>query len=159
MIINRLAKGFIVIASLALGSTSFVQASQAKENDEIDTNATETSVPIVYTVDSQFTPKVELQNKNSATKPVKDAIRAVLNNKAKLFQLVERLAGKKVRNVLEERFTKYIEPVLKDLLDEYYAFGWSDVQNKLYNSLKKSGLSNINAKVLAYWTTIAIKSF
>lgn len=100
-----------------------------------------------------------LQNKNSATKPVKDAIRAVLKNKAKLFQLVERLAGKKVRNELEERFTKYIEPVLKDLLDEYYAFGWSDVQNKLYNSLKKSGLSNINAKVLAYWTTIAIKSF
>ncbi|MEK4177216.1 hypothetical protein NST97_15110 [Aeribacillus sp. FSL K6-1305] len=90
--------------------------------------------------------------------PVKDAIRAVLKNKAKLFKLIEKFAEKKIRTELEKRFSKYIEPVLRDLLDEYSAFGWSDVQNKLYKSLKKSGLSDSSAKAMPHWTTIAIKA-
>lgn len=79
-------------------------------------------------------------------------------NKTKLFNLVERLAGKKIRNELEDKFTKHIEPVLKDILNEYVALDWSDVQNRIYKSLKKSGLSDIKAKSLAYWTTLAMKS-
>ncbi|MCC9024389.1 hypothetical protein [Bacillus nakamurai] len=92
-------------------------------------------------------------------KPVKDAIRAVLKNKTKLFNLVERLAGKKIRNELESTFTEYIEPVLKKLLNEYVALSWTDVEKNLYLSLKKSGLSDSKAKSLAHWTTLAMKAF
>ncbi|XCS10942.1 hypothetical protein GBG21_16930 [Aeribacillus pallidus] len=150
MSINRLAKGSIVTASLAPASTSFVQSPQTKEND---TNPTGIASSVVYTIDNQPS-KIQLLIEN----PVKDAIRAVLKNKAKLFKLIEKFAEKKIRTELEKRFSKYIEPVLRDLLDEYSAFGWSDVQNKLYKSLKKSGLSDSSAKAMPHWTTIAIKA-
>lgn len=82
MSINRLAKGFIVTASLAPASTSFVQSPQTKEND---TNPTGIASSVVYTIDNQPS-KIQLLIEN----PVKDAIRAVLKNKAKLFKLIEK---------------------------------------------------------------------
>lgn len=93
------------------------------------------------------------------SKPVKDAIRAVLKNKTKLFNLVERLAGKKIRNELESVFNKHIEPVLKKMLNQYVALSWTDVEKNLYLSLKKSGLSDSQAKNLAHLTTLAMKTF
>ncbi|MBD0408608.1 hypothetical protein CHH79_16700 [Bacillus siamensis] len=93
------------------------------------------------------------------SKPVKDAIREVLKNKTKLFNLVERLAGKKIRNELESVFNEHIEPVLKKMLNEYVALSWTDVEKNLYLSLKKSGLSDSQAKNLAHLTTLAMKTF
>ncbi|WP_049627918.1 hypothetical protein [Bacillus sp. JFL15] len=93
------------------------------------------------------------------SKPVKDAIREVLKNKTKLFNLVERLAGKKIRNELESVFNEHIEPVLKKMLNEYVALNWTDVEKNLYLSLKKSGLSDSQAKNLAHLTTLAMKTF
>ncbi|AMP34089.1 hypothetical protein BvL003_02320 [Bacillus velezensis] len=93
------------------------------------------------------------------SKPVKDAIREVLKNKTKLFNLVEKLAGKKIRNELESVFNEHIEPVLKKMLNEYVALSWTDVEKNLYLSLKKSGLSDSQAKNLAHLTTLAMKAF
>ncbi|AME06390.1 MULTISPECIES: hypothetical protein [Bacillus] len=93
------------------------------------------------------------------SKPVKDAIREVLKNKTKLFNLVEKLAGKKIRNELESVFNEHIEPVLKKMLNEYVALSWTDVEKNLYLSLKKSGLSDSQAKNLAHLTTLAMKTF
>ncbi|POI18466.1 hypothetical protein GJS30_03440 [Bacillus velezensis] len=93
------------------------------------------------------------------SKPVKDVIREVLKNKTKLFNLVEKLAGKKIRNELESVFNQHIEPVLKKMLNEYVALSWTDVEKNLYLSLKKSGLSDIQAKNLAHLTTLAMKAF
>ncbi|AHC41012.1 hypothetical protein BAMY_02250 [Bacillus amyloliquefaciens] len=93
------------------------------------------------------------------SKPVKDAIREVLKNKTKLFNLVEKLAGKKIRNELESVFNQHIEPVLKKMLNEYVALSWTDVEKNLYLSLKKSGLSDSQAKNLAHLTTLAMKAF
>ena len=70
------------------------------------------------------------------SKPVKDVIREVLKNKTKLFNLVEKLAGKKIRNELESVFNEHIEPVLKKMLNEYVALSWTDVEKNLYLSLK-----------------------
>ncbi|AMR52429.1 MULTISPECIES: hypothetical protein [Bacillus] len=93
------------------------------------------------------------------SKPVKDVIREVLKNKTKLFNLVEKLAGKKIRNELESVFNEHIEPVLKKMLNEYVALSWTDVEKNLYLSLKKSGLSDSQAKNLAQLTTLAMKAF
>ncbi|AFJ60508.1 MULTISPECIES: hypothetical protein [Bacillus] len=93
------------------------------------------------------------------SKPVKDVIREVLKNKTKLFNLVEKLAGKKIRNELESVFNQHIEPVLKKMLNEYVALSWTDVEKNLYLSLKKSGLSDSQAKNLAHLTTLAMKAF
>ncbi|AIW28780.1 hypothetical protein ERG27_01590 [Bacillus amyloliquefaciens] len=93
------------------------------------------------------------------SKPVKDVIREVLKNKTKLFNLVEKLAGKKIRNELESVFNEHIEPVLKKMLNEYVALSWADVEKNLYLSLKKSGLSDSQAKNLAQLTTLAMKAF
>ncbi|ABS72863.2 hypothetical protein F0M21_02345 [Bacillus velezensis] len=93
------------------------------------------------------------------SKPVKDVIREVLKNKTKLFNLVEKLAGKKIRNELESVFNEHIEPVLKKMLNEYVALSWTDVEKNLYLSLKKSGLSDSQAKNLAHLTTLAMKAF
>ncbi|ALV04466.1 hypothetical protein AVM03_16015 [Bacillus amyloliquefaciens] len=93
------------------------------------------------------------------SKPVKDVIREVLKNKTKLFNLVEKLAGKKIRNELESVFNEHIEPVLKKMLNEYVALTWTDVEKNLYLSLKKSGLSDSQAKNLAHLTTLAMKAF
>ncbi|MCT6684072.1 hypothetical protein [Bacillus velezensis] len=83
----------------------------------------------------------------------------MLKNKTKLFNLVEKLAGKKIRNELESVFNQHIEPVLKKMLNEYVALSWTDVEKNLYLSLKKSGLSDSQAKNLAHLTTLAMKAF
>ncbi len=70
------------------------------------------------------------------SKPVKDVIREVLKNKTKLFNLVEKLAGKKIRNELESVFNEHIEPVLKKMLNEYVALSWADVERIFIFHLK-----------------------
>ncbi len=157
--IRHAAKGILFAASLALVTTTFVPASLAKENHNNTANATETTKSFFYQTDTQFSYGLKAQSDASVSKPVKDAIREVLKNKTKLFNLVEKLAGKKIRNELESVFNQHIEPVLKKMLNEYVTLSWTDVEKNLYLSLKKSGLSDSQAKNLAHLTTLAMKAF
>lgn len=155
--IKHAAKGILFAASLALVTTAFVPASLAKENHNNTANATGTTKSFFYQTDTQFSYGLKAQSDASVSKP--DVIREVLKNKTKLFNLVEKLAGKKIRNELESVFNQHIEPVLKKMLNEYVALSWTDVEKNLYLSLKKSGLSDSQAKNLAHLTTLAMKAF
>ena len=99
-----------------------------------------------YQTDTQFSYGLKAQSDASVSKPVKDVIREVLKNKTKLFNLVEKLAGKKIRNELESVFNQHIEPVLKKMLNEYVALSWTDVEKNLYLSLKSPDFLTVRLK-------------
>ncbi|MFT0803527.1 hypothetical protein VSK91_22915 [Bacillus swezeyi] len=147
---QKITKGLLLTTSLALLSTSFAHKASALESHQQKESTTATIVIIQESV--------LFKNKVNVSSPVKKAIRAVLKNKEKLFDLIEKYAGKNLRHQLEQNFNKHIEPVLKDLLG-YVALSWYTVNSKLYTALKGSELSEKSAKSLAYFVTLAMKNY
>ncbi|MGG1230460.1 hypothetical protein [Bacillus halotolerans] len=149
---KTITKGLLLTTSLALFTSPFAHKVNALESTHHKESTTTTTV----TPHESAQPKDA--NEINVSKPVKDAIRAVLQNKERFFDLVERYAGKQIRNEIEQAFNKHIEPVLKDLLG-YVALSWDTVNSKVTEALKDAGFSTKAAKNLAYFVTLAMKNF
>lgn len=147
---QKITKGLLITTSLTLLPASFSLKASALESHQQKEPTTATIVTIQESA--------LFEDKLNVSQPVKDAIRAVLKNKVKFFNLIEKYAGKHLRQQLKQKFNKHVEPALKDLLG-YIALSWDTVNNKIYTALKGSGLSEKSAKSLAYFVTIAIKNF
>lgn len=152
MIMKTITKGLILTTSLALLTSPFAHKVKAMEStDHKESNATTTMI-----TNELAQPKDT--SKINVSKPVKNAIRAVLQNKERFFDLVERYAGKQIRIEIEQTFNKHIEPVLKDLLG-YVALSWDTVNSKVSGAFMDAGFSTKASKNLAYFVTLAMKNF
>lgn len=149
---KTITKGLLLTTSLALFTSPFAHKVNALESTHHKESTTTT------TVITHESAKSKDANEINVSKPVKDAIRAVLQNKERFFDLVERYAGKQIRNEIEQAFNKHIEPVLKELLG-YVALSWDTVNSKVTEALKDAGFSTKAAKNLAYFVTLAMKNF
>ncbi|MGG1060222.1 hypothetical protein ABE159_11160 [Bacillus licheniformis] len=97
---QKITKGLLITTSLTLLPASFSLKASALESHQQKEPTTATIVTIQESA--------LFEDKLNVSQPVKDAIRAVLKNKVKFFNLIEKYAGKHLRQNLNKNSTSML---------------------------------------------------